>query len=233
MDELIDTNKFYCVYGLPRWWTLPLSIQYNTVQTHVTYKQNVHWSLQVICLKRLHSHIWGHPTFNQLYPAHQRHDLEKVNVMGKLWIDSPVWILAFIGYVYYIFILKNGGRYHEQNRPKSHQVIYRSEPWILPKWKRFEKLLGSYRESKYVHPSVAAQGAAEKPLQKHEVTHGNWGDLITAYRYSWRNVLVSKIFCSKWPENIIWKHAIRKDHFFSLNVETHNCKNSTVLCILN
>ena len=134
MDELIDPNKFYCVYGLSRWWTLPLSIQYNAVQIHATYNQNVHWSLQVICLKRLHFHIWGHPTHNQLYPAHQRHDLEKVNVMGKLRIDSPVWILAFIGYVYYIFILKIGGRYHEQNRPKSHQVIYRSESWILPKW---------------------------------------------------------------------------------------------------
>ena len=41
--------------------------------------------------------------------------------------------------------LKIQGQSHDENRPKSNQVIYRSGPSILPKWQKSDKLFQSYR----------------------------------------------------------------------------------------
>ena len=46
--------------------------------------------------------------------------------------------------------LKNLGEGHDQNRPKSNQVIYRSGPTIVPKMKKIQKVvqkLSSEQES--------------------------------------------------------------------------------------
>ena len=38
-------------------------------------------------------------------------------------------------------ILKNLGQGHDENRPKSNQVIYRSGPTIVPKMKEIQKVV--------------------------------------------------------------------------------------------
>ena len=57
------------------------------------------------------------------------------------------------------FTLEILGQGHK-NRSKSNQVIYTSGPFILPKWKRYEKLLESYRVNISVWPA-----AEEEPLK--------------------------------------------------------------------
>ena len=63
--------------------------------------------------------------------------------------------------------LKNLGQGHDENRPKSDQVIYRSGPTIVPKMKEIQKVV-----QKLSREQESAAAAAYKPVQKHEVTPG-------------------------------------------------------------
>ena len=77
--------------------------------------------------------------------------------------------------------LKIVGQSHDDNRPKSNQVIYRSG--TTQKWKKSKKLFKSYRVDKSLRPAVAPGGsitsdglaAAYEPVQKHKVTPGKPG----------------------------------------------------------
>ena len=71
--------------------------------------------------------------------------------------DGHIWVLEFNRYVCFSFrgnrtifgwdiaiqylTLKNLGQGHNENRPKSNQVIYRSGPTILPKMKEIRKVV--------------------------------------------------------------------------------------------
>ena len=52
--------------------------------------------------------------------------------------------------------LKNLGQGHNENQPKSNQVIYRSGPTIMPKMKEIQKVVQSYPVNKNLWPAAAA-----------------------------------------------------------------------------
>ena len=62
--------------------------------------------------------------------------------------------------------LKIQSQGHDENRPKSNPVIYRSGPTIMPKLKEFQKLFKSYRVNKNLRPLPAP---AHELVQKHKV----------------------------------------------------------------
>ena len=88
----------------------------------------------------------------------------KVMVMAKVKSDGHNQRMEFTRYVCFRLvaivpflaeikqiphlILKIQGQGHDENRPKSNQVIYRSGSLILPKLKKSEKLFRSYRVNK-------------------------------------------------------------------------------------
>ena len=77
--------------------------------------------------------------------------------MGKVKPDGHIWALEFKPYVCFSFrgnrtifgwdianpclTLKNLGQGHDESRPKSNQVIYRSGPTIVPKMKEIQKVV--------------------------------------------------------------------------------------------
>ena len=77
--------------------------------------------------------------------------------MAKVKPDGHIWALEFYRYVCFSFrgnptifgwdiansilTLKNLGQGHNENRPKSNQVIYRSGPTIVPKMKEIQKVV--------------------------------------------------------------------------------------------
>ena len=84
--------------------------------------------------------------------------------------------------------LKIQGQGQDKNGPKSNQVIYRSGPSILLKWKKSKKSFRSYCATKTLRPVAVA---AYKPVQKHKVTPSIPGWLkkrFLAFWYKiWRN----------------------------------------------
>ena len=57
------------------------------------------------------------------------------------------------------------GQGHDESRPKSNQVIYRSGPTIVPKMKEIQKVDQKLsREQEAAEPAAAA---AYEPVQKH------------------------------------------------------------------
>ena len=103
--------------------------------------------------------------------------------MAKVKPNDHIWALEFNRYVCFlfrgnrtifgwdiansIFDLENLGQGHDENRPKSNQVIYRSGPTIVPQVKEIKKKFKSYRVNKDLQPA-----AAYEPVQKHKVTPG-------------------------------------------------------------
>ena len=80
---------------------------------------------------------------------------------------GPFWVeIKQIPYL----SLKIEGQGHDENRPKSNQVMYRSGSLILPKNEKkiSKKLFRSYRTDK----SLQLEAAAYEPVQKHKVTPG-------------------------------------------------------------
>ena len=74
--------------------------------------------------------------------------------MAKVKPDGHIWALEFNRYVCFLFrgnrtifgkipylTLKNLGQGHDENRPKSNRVIYRSGPTIVPKMKEIQKVV--------------------------------------------------------------------------------------------
>ena len=77
--------------------------------------------------------------------------------MTKVKSDDHIWALEFNRYACFLFggnrtflaeilqipylTLKNLGQGHDENRPKSNQVIYRSGPTIVPKIKEIKKVV--------------------------------------------------------------------------------------------
>ena len=77
--------------------------------------------------------------------------------MAKVKPDGHIWSLEFNRYVCFSFrgnqtifgwdiansilTLKNLGQGHDESRPKSNQVIYRSGPTIVPKMKEIQKVV--------------------------------------------------------------------------------------------
>ena len=77
--------------------------------------------------------------------------------MAKVKPDGHIWALEFNRYVCFsflgnrtifgwdiansIFDLENLGQGHNESRPKSNQVIYRSGPTIVPKMKEIQKVV--------------------------------------------------------------------------------------------
>ena len=77
--------------------------------------------------------------------------------MAKVKPDGHIWALEFNRYVCFsfrgnltifcwdiansIFDLENLGQGHDENRPKSNQVIYRSGPTIVPKMKEIQNVV--------------------------------------------------------------------------------------------
>ena len=113
----------------------------------------------------------------------------KVKVMVKVKPDGHIWGLEFNRCVCFSFRgnrtifgwdiansilnLKIQGQGHDQNWPKSNQVIYRSGPAIVEKWQKSKKLFKSYRVNKNLRPAAAAAAvAAYEPVQKYKVTPG-------------------------------------------------------------
>ena len=106
-------------------------------------------------------------------------------VMAKVKPDGHNWGLEFNQHVCFSFCgnrtifgwdiaipyltLKNPGQGHDENRPKSNQVIYR--PGSTIHVNKSKKLFKSYRVNKNLWPAAAA-AAAYEPVQKHKVTPG-------------------------------------------------------------
>ena len=107
--------------------------------------------------------------------------------MAKVKSDGHIWCLVFNPYVCplfhgnrtifgpdtanSIFDLEIQGQGHNENRPKSNQVMYKSGPLILPKMKEIWKLFRSYCMNKDLWPAAAAAAvaaAAYEPVQKHK-----------------------------------------------------------------
>ena len=77
--------------------------------------------------------------------------------MAKVKPDGHIWALEFNRYVSFslrgnrtifgwdiansIFDLENTGQGHDENQPKSNQIIYRSGPAIMPKMKEIQKVV--------------------------------------------------------------------------------------------
>ena len=76
--------------------------------------------------------------------------------MTKVKADDHIWALEFNRYVCFRFVaigpffrysiipyltLKNVGQGHDENRPKSNQVIYRAGPTIVPKMIEIQKVV--------------------------------------------------------------------------------------------
>ena len=109
----------------------------------------------------------------------------KVKVMAKVKPDGHIWALESNRYIYFSFrgnrtifgwdiaipyvTLKNLGQDHNENRPKSYQVIYRSGPTIMPKMKEIQKVVQKLSHGQKLRPAASA---AYEPVQKHKVTPG-------------------------------------------------------------
>ena len=80
----------------------------------------------------------------------------KVKVIAKVKPNGHIWALEFNRYVCFSFrgnrtifgweqipylTLKNLGQGHDENRPKSNQVVYRSGPTIVQKMKEIQKVV--------------------------------------------------------------------------------------------
>ena len=92
--------------------------------------------------------------------------------MAKVKPDGHIWALDFNRYVCFsfrgnrtffgwdiansIFDLENLGQGHDESRPKSNQVIYRSGPTIVPKMKEIQKVVQKLSREQ---ESVAGGGA--------------------------------------------------------------------------
>ena len=80
--------------------------------------------------------------------------------------DGHIWGLEFKRYVCFLF---RGNQGHDENRPKSNQVIYRSGPTIVLKMKEIQKVVQKLlRGQKF---AARAAAAAYEPV-KNIVTPG-------------------------------------------------------------
>ena len=87
-----------------------------------------------------------------------------------------VTIGPFLAEIYQIpyLTLKIQGQGHDENGPKSNQVMYRSGSTIGPKMKEIQKIVQKLsREQKSSAAAAAAEPAtAYEPVQKHKVNPG-------------------------------------------------------------
>ena len=102
--------------------------------------------------------------------------------MVKVNSDDHIWGLEMNRYVCFTFLgnrtifgwdisksisdLDFQGQGHDKNRPKSKQVIYTSEPSILPVMNEIQKFIQRLLREKHLWPVAAAY----EPVQKHSVT---------------------------------------------------------------
>ena len=68
--------------------------------------------------------------------------------------------------------LENLGQGHNENQPKSNQVIYRSGPTIMPKMKEIPKVVQKLSRKQESAAAAAEPAAAYEPLQIYKVTPG-------------------------------------------------------------
>ena len=94
----------------------------------------------------------------------------KVKVMAKVKLNGQIWALMFNRFVCFsfrgnrtifvwdiansIFDLENVGQGHDENRPKSNQVIYRSGPTIRPKMKEIQKVVEKLNKNLLLPPAT-------------------------------------------------------------------------------
>ena len=126
--------------------------------------------VKVMCVVKVQGHVWPSKFKGQGYGQGQTHwsHLSSIDMFAFRFVAIGP-LLAEIYQVPYL-TLKNLGQGHDENRPKSNLVIYRSGTTIVPKWKKSEKLFKSYRVNKNLRP--AAPATACEPVQKHKVTPG-------------------------------------------------------------
>ena len=121
----------------------------------------LHWKLNgAICAMRQgQGHCQAQTRWSHLRP--------RVRSMCLLFIS---WYRTIFGWdiANSILTLRIQGQGHDQNWPKSYQVIYRSGPAIVEKWQKSKKLFKSYRVNKNLRLSAAAY----EPVQKYKVTSG-------------------------------------------------------------
>ena len=106
--------------------------------------------------------------------------------------------------------LKIQGQGHDENRPKSNQVIYRSGPIIVPKMKEIQKDVQKLSRGQSLRPA-----AAHEPVQKHKVTPGIPGWLnkqdfenklnLTCQAQSTPKTIgiLTKVFCTSGPNLVV------------------------------
>ena len=103
----------------------------------------------------------------------------------------------FLAEIYQIpyLTLKNLGQGHDENRPKSNQVIYRSGPTIVPKMKEIQKVV--QKLSREQESPATAAAAAYEPVQKHKVIPSILGWL--------NNLDIQFTTVLHWLTNISWQ----------------------------
>ena len=140
---------------------------YGQVQTHWSHLRPGVQSICLLFVSRQSDHFWLRYSKFYIWPWKI-----KVKVMAKVKPDGHIWALEFNRYVCFLFrgnrtifgwdiavpylTLKNLGHGHDESRPKSNQVIYRSGPTIVPKMKEIQKVVQKLSREQ---ESVAGGGA--------------------------------------------------------------------------
>ena len=127
------------------------------IQRSRLWSRSTHWSHlrpgdQSICLLFVSwqsDHFWLRYSKFYIWPWQF-----KVKVMAKVKPDGHIWALEFNRYCCFSFRVNRTifgwdiansifdlGQGHNENRPKSNQVIYRSGPTIVPKMKEIQKVV--------------------------------------------------------------------------------------------
>ena len=123
------------------------------------------------------------------------------------------------------------GQSHNENRQKSSQVILITDPSILPKWKKSEKLLGSYRMKKVCGRRRRRRRANwNKNFQSPPVYRGDLKTYCSFVRILPKDVLTMNSWLS-WSYKGVAKHQPSECVWWDYNSITMASSTSDYICI--